>query len=245
MVCVGCGLVLADDAYRIDVSTPAHGQTVSWHKASSYKYIFHWNERMAQLNCTDPDIPEAFWVCILRGWTMYGYQWRGGRLNKNRIRKLLELVDSSPWCKNHLKKLGPKKANISLKKKYLERWVTIIYRLTGIRPPPMTSEFIVEMEKRLFMLCYHFQFVRHAEECDGNGWKCHHKYACRHNLPNYNFMMRQFILDIYHSDKVKWAWIKKYLRYLPTLKTESRKRKLIEIWNKLTPYTNMPLRGIK
>lgn len=72
--CLDCGLV--DDHYVHLVSAPSdHEKFIDvsplWSSKGRYKPIFHWNERVAQLCCADPELPdkviERIWFDVFDG----------------------------------------------------------------------------------------------------------------------------------------------------------------------------------
>ena len=142
--------------------------------------------------------------------------------------------------KNHTEVEGArKKMRRRLSAKYLEKWVTIRYRLTGYGPGnPFLYESLsgnkacnlagpsvglTTFIKRLFKAVeIPFEYYRHSPECTKPGRYCHKHFGCRHNLPHYNTMMRYFLF---------FAFMKGYrtalhhLYLFPPLRTLSKLKK--------------------
>jgi hypothetical protein len=82
-----------------------------------------------------------------------------------------------------------------MRKKFHERWITIRYRLTDQRPPPLTAAQIRGMQQRLAVFLVPWHKLRHTVECKG-GIKCHKRHNCRFKLPDNAFLMWLFLCDI-------------------------------------------------
>lgn len=232
-VCVNCGMVLETNNI---VSVEPKVLLSQYQKViqASYKHVFHWNERIAQLNCTDPEIPVAQWTKILHVWKLYNDRFVHRLFTKSTVIDLLTLTDK--YYKHDRK--------TSLRRIYTERWISIRFYLTGQRPPSLTMEYISEIEKMFLLVVFNWNELRHAKDCKTPSNKCHKlELGCRKNLPNYNFMHRQFIyhLNATHHDSAKFEWTYELLPYLPTLKTKSRLEELNRRWIEMEETTKIPL----
>lgn len=231
-VCICCGLVIDNDPVYGKPSYKEMSSNYSRVRCSTYRHVFHFNERLAQLGLCGPSIPQREWELIRYTFLAYKNSLPEGYelfpFDKKQVCALLRLVSSCA-------------GDSSIHKKYQERWIDIRYSLLGWRPPPLTQELIRRLVNRFLKVVRHFDYVRHDVNCDGR-YRCHAWFRCRHNLPNFNFMLVQFIIDIYENDPQNYEWALEYIWYLPALKTNARKANLVQVWGELQRYTNVPYR---
>lgn len=160
-----------------------------------YNPIFHLNERIANLCCTDPVIPrdllELVWLAHSKG----NYP-RDATLWYSDISRILGSVIVPPdLSEKYRGKRYTKSPLTDMKKKFAERWITIRYGITGERPPPLPGDVIRSLQMRMACLLPAWKALRHAEDCDGM-LKCHQRCGCRYKLPNAGLLISLFLYDI-------------------------------------------------
>lgn len=104
-VCRACGAVAADGYGRSDAWASGHA-----HSMSNYKRIHHWHERISQLLLHESEIPLDHFKQIAERLLDGSH----AVINKDVIRGVLRSL------------------NMQL---YIEKWLQIIQRCTGIEPP--------------------------------------------------------------------------------------------------------------
>lgn len=218
VVCVCCGTVL--DSRVLEQVRTKFWETCT-RKSSDYRPVFHWHERLAQLNCLDPDLPMEVEDAIDAVW-QEKRQFFSEQLTQFEVKSLLDLV--TVWLKDN------RNIEIDVRKKYQERWIRIRFELTGQRPPPLTVDVITYLEHQFLTVVSVFQRLLRGDED-----------FCRHNLPNYNFMFQQFFRHLMATKPEEFGWVEQYLWYLPTLRTRSRIQHLEAMWIKLRPFTFLPV----
>lgn len=247
-VCSQCGFV-KEEMFNILESLYLHSNCEPGYITRAklvYKATFHLHEREAQLCCKDPPIPEMYMDRIKETWSTCDRTEYSSLLTRTEIGKLLQSIEGTV-----LDSQGKERdAGEFIYRTYHERWICIRYILSGCRlkPPRLTGMMIMEIEKRFLNVLNNWNKVRHSKQCDRVHGKhkvetdCHLKYGCRHNLPNYNFMLVQFLWDIYYTTDVKEREnIPGLTRYLKKVKTLQRRKKLEYYWKRLKKYTNLPL----
>lgn len=228
--------------------------------SASYAPVFHYHEHLRQLGCTDPPIPPGYWLVIRESWDRLidaGVIVRDpvtGDITKEDVYQLLLYASTSYQPTRH----APFPHNIL--KWYMERWISIRYILVGFRPPVFTKRFLMELEWRFLKVDQYWESVRHSEECKKKGnrplfiltpedKKCPREFRCRHNLPNFGWMLRQFIMDILYKNPNDRSFdqykILLTFPYIPNMKTEARIRNLELYWELLEPFTGIPLYTLK
>jgi hypothetical protein len=80
-------------------------------------------------------------------------------------------------------------------KKFHERWITLRYRLTGLRPPALESHVVRGVQDRLITFKAPWNKLRHNPLCRG-GMKCHKRHGCRFKLPDCALLIWLFMWDI-------------------------------------------------
>lgn len=224
--------------------------------SAGYNAVFHVHERLAAFNCVDPTMDGDAWVLIRVAWDKYEND-REVIHNKTRVtrRDISRLIRRG--CED-LPSLPPRWPDTNrIHKVYMERWISIIYALTGQHPPIMDRRFYQEIEHRFSLVYKNWDFVRHHPRCPSH-WsrnigkrtvhlrfkKCHKTHNCRHNLPNYDFMLDQIVQDIVYTHREihpQWREMLGLRKYLKRIKTSPRRKKLVGYWVQLKKYTGIPL----
>lgn len=260
-VCTNCGLVVFDQAFMERRGPPKESTLEYWKgvldaakaeakalpKGCTYQAIFHYNERLAQLDCTDPDIPKPLMDAI-RKLHLERASGPGGReyLRQPFTREFIEreILAHVSWPKDLLIN---KKRNLRRKtplQTFSERWIRIRYELTGLRPRPMTIEFRKAMQELFKDIANSWPEVRHDPHCryattgvcDG---KRSRLFVCRHNLPHFNWMTQQMIIHLIHWNPA-YSYADEYIDYLPAIETPKRLELLKQQWMRLYKYTGIP-----
>ena len=139
-----------------------------------------------------------------------------------------------------------------LSKKYLEKWVSIRWKLTGYGPgDPLNYEKYKKSKAyskscelgrltRLLEVMFKgiqkpFQEIRHTKECDRKTPDCHKKFGCRHNLPHYNTTIRYFLVHAYLNGHNEAIW---HLHQFPPLRTRSKLMQHEKMMRKFWEYNN-------
>jgi hypothetical protein len=195
LVCGVCGWVC-------DSAVPAVGfdDTQRAHRAYyGYNAVFHLNERVANLNCTDPRLPDDLFALVKEVHARYGFP-TDGTLWHGNIGQILGLVEVPFRLQEKYRGKRYTCAPLTdMKKKFHERWITLRYRLTGERPPVLPYSLIKGMRDRLVAFLVPWRRLRHAPDCDG-GVRCHKRFPCRFKLPDNAFLMWLFMCDIVGED---------------------------------------------
>lgn len=147
---------------------------------SNYKRLHHFHERISQLLLQETPIPHDEFAQI---------EVRLAKepvLNKAVIRQVLR----------------------SLKmQKYIEKWLQIIYRLTGMKPPPLTTNICHKLDT-LFTSIQE-PFMRH-------------KPKDRKNFLNYNYVFHRFF---------QMLGVPQFSMFFPMIKSKSKLQSLDDTWS--------------
>jgi len=238
-----CGDVNFSKIKLIQVWGPKKYRKQENPKGWTYKALFHGAERIAQLDCSDPEIPATVMASIR---AVYRQNYKPGQyIGRKEVGDILEHVS---WPEDQLKNKKGKERTKSVRKVYLERWIRIRYELTGLRPEPVPEEF-KEAFKQLFCAVVRgWCIVRHGLNCPARrSSMCYapRQNGCRHNLPNYNFIFQQLISHLIDQDPIKNGFADMYLDYFPTLTTPKRRSALERYWKELFQYTKIPLYKVR
>lgn len=138
------------------------------------------------------------------------YKGDGESVSKDEIRALLAGIDT--------RRIGRGKQARFIRK-YLEKWLSIRFMLTGVKSRGCVApDWLVNAVRKRFNSIL-VPFKKHLK---GNG---------RYSMINLNFVFRR-IFDI---EGVPW-----YSIDFPPLKTESKRRKLVNMWVECCKYTGYP-----
>jgi hypothetical protein len=228
-VCSLCGLVV--DSGVCDYAAPApKGQPrakASYHLAAAkrlygtYAAIFHFNERLAQLCLAEPAIPQELW-CLIEVEFDFGDFERtypdAKALTKQDISKICGIIRVPDKLQEKYRSKKFKQQPLSNMKRFAEKWLTIRKRLGGEAPPPLHPNDINAMQRDFLALLRPFNIFRHNPGCSG-GNKCHKgPTKCRHNLPNYNYIIFQLLRRRGKAEV--------YRKFLPQLRTTTKIKNL-------------------
>lgn len=154
-------------------------------KYSNYKRIHHWHERISQLLLLESAIPDQDFRLIATKLCDGTHP----VLNKDCIRAVLRSL------------------NMQL---YIEKWLQIIHRITGIMPP-MPGPLLVRQLDTLFLE------LQQPFEC--------YKPASRKNFLNYNYVFCRLFQKI---------GCPQFCMFFPLIKSRQKLRALDETWNNMT-----------
>lgn len=186
LICYDCGLVRQDFVYYDNV--PVLG---TYLQRNSYKEIHHFHERIKQFLLLESRIPDDHFACIREALDPYD------------IPKLLHFDKS--FVQQLLRSVSIQQQNPVFSKKYLEKWLQIIYRLTGNRPPFLTPN-------EVHLLDVYFTAQQLA-------WQAIRPTARKNSL-NYNARLQYLMFMIGKPELAQ---------YFPTLRTPG-KRKQTMFW---------------
>jgi hypothetical protein len=155
--------------------------------------VFYFNERISRWGCSEPKIHPEIWTLIeqeAKKKKIYGDL--SCFCNRKLISKMLRNIRITHEMSVRFQSKKFKCQLLTKKRfydKYFEKWKTIRWKLTGIKPITPSYELIEKM-KVLFNACQHpFEMFRHASDCDGRK-KCYKYFYCMHNFINYDIMIR-------------------------------------------------------
>ena len=192
LLCTSCGCVQNNSA-PVFYET-MYGSVITY-RSSNYKRIHHFHERLSQLVLSETNIPKQDMLCIARALCANS----PSTITKDSIRKVLRPLKMQ---------------------RYIERWLQIIYRLTGERPPHISDLLIQQLDVLFVELQRPFDVM---------------KQEGRKNFLNYNYVLRRLFQQVGCS---------KFCIFFPLIKSESKLRQLDETWEnmaKLLHWGVMPL----
>lgn len=193
IVCSDCGAVLDFCVLVSAYSSNVLDGMLPDIKKKTYKHIFYWNERMAQFRMEEPLIPEDHvvrladsYIQLVRDGEIKG----GCTLQKGDVKKVI-VHSGLPTSK------------------YLEKYLSISYILTGIMPykEKPSLDLIGRMSEDFIALVSLFEM--------------NNRFG-RHSMINYNLLIRQLLLR--HGGE-------EYVHLFPELKTRSKLNKAMEIYD--------------
>lgn len=191
--------------------------------SAPYKRSTYWAERISQWQQNEPRIPTEDWDEIE---CAYLDEWWDAApveppaLDKDRIRGLLRSLD---LARKRDEDLAPEDRKPRFVRKYLEKWLTIRYQLTGIESRGCRVSYAVVDE-----LKYLFNVIQPAFDLT-----CKHP-GSRFSMLNYNFLFRRFFDLINRSDLCV---------DFPPLKSQAKRANMVQLWLEIThnmcwPYLN-------
>ena len=168
------------------VAASGYGQTESQRvvrtPVSNYKRIHHWHERISQLLLSETAIPADEFARIAERLLDGTHT----VLNKDSIRAVLRSLNMQ---------------------QYIERWLQIIQRLTGIEPPKPGAALLHLLDLRFTELQMPFK---------------HFKAEGRKNFLNYNFVMCRLLQMI--------PGCTPFCMFFPLIKSRQKLKALDEMW---------------
>lgn len=129
-VCPECGCVLEEVLLYGVAYTPRALK-------STYNRVFHWNERMACFQIIEPPVEDdIFELFEAEAWTgKYGHPSDYGY---HHVAEVLRSVIVPPWMQEKYRSRKFMMKPMTNLKRYRERWLQLLWKLTGVRPvdPP-------------------------------------------------------------------------------------------------------------
>lgn len=184
--CVQCGAVEAGNVYyeRMYGKAPPR-------KHSNYKRVHHWAERLSQFRLLESEIPPQDMLQIGRVLLSGAYT----SLTKDNIRHALRSLNADE----------PKKYT-----KYIEKWLQICYRLTGVKPP-IPGPAVIDKLSTMFL---DLQRPFEASKMDG-----------RKNMLNYNYIFNRLFQRM---------GCEEFSMFFPLIKSKGKMRALDETWERMS-----------
>ena len=176
--------------------------------SAPYKRSTYWAERISQWQEREPAIPGKDWCQIQEQYVTAG---RPFPLTKDEIRRLLRSLDIAR------KDRGKRPRFVC---KYLEKWLTIRHRLTGIESYGVhANDYVVDELRTLFNVVQ----APFGRSCHGiNG---------RSSMLNYNFLFRRFFDLIGESF---------YGEDFPPLKSPAKRETMVMLWINICHIMSWP-----
>jgi hypothetical protein len=190
-VCTGCGAVLDS----LGLTDGFEDRKRSHCTYPGYKHVFHFNERVANLACDDPTIPDDVFALIEQAyWDDRDHRGGDGTLWYDDVRRILRSVEVPLDIQEKYRGKRYKCLPLTdLDQKFSERWLTIRYRLTTSDRPPLIEAKVRRGIQLLFLgILPPFSHLRHKPECRRES-KCHKKHGCAYKLPPYNFIIKELL----------------------------------------------------
>ena len=188
IVCIPCGTVQSN----LVIWDQMYCRTVPG-KFSNYKRIHHWHERISQLVLLESQIPREHLLKIARvlldGSTLI--------LNKDTIRAALR----------------PLKMQM-----YIEKWLQIIHRLTGMRPPVPGPCMLVHIDNMFMEL--QAPFDRMIDR------------GTRKNFLNYNYVFCRLL---------QMTDCNNFCMFFPLIKSKQKLKALDSLWSDICKQLNWPV----
>jgi len=237
-VCSNCGSsnLVVNEEFRMVCRSCSFINEYYWanhyHKKSTYKRITHFNERLAQLFLVDPPMAEELYELVENEAYSPAYP-NFEQLSKEDFRKICRSIKVPKHLQEKYRSTKFKMRPLTDMNRFVEKWLTLRYKMSGVKPVLPPASVVDEMRTRFVQLQVPFEMIRHKPKCDGRTPKCHHVYKCRHNFINYNFTIIELLRLILKDDE---TISKDYLPILPQLKTRPKRRQLKTMWDKLIDY---------
>ena len=168
-------------------------------KQSNYKRIHHFHERLSQLLLQESRIPDEAFDRIRAEIK----QRQITELSKTNIRAVLRALGMQI---------------------YIEKWLQIIHRLTGCRPPPPPSAVLVQLD--MMFLALQIPFLNHRPHN-------------RRNFLNYNMVFQRLFQRL---------GVPEYAQFFPLIKSKHKLEALDEVWRQMCASLNwefMPLPSVR
>ena len=163
---------------------------------SNYKRIHHFHERISQLLLMESPIPDADWADIHAAIRDSNFC----ELNKTNIRKVLRSMN---------------------KQVYIEKWLQIMYRYTGVRPPSPGINLLHKLDCMFLALQTPFR---------------NHKTAGRRNFLNYNFVFYRMFQQL---------GVPQYCMFFPMIKSKTKLLQLDNMWRDICKELKWPFTPLK
>lgn len=199
-ICTHCGVVVHERTHDEDIKVNAYQYNII---QTCYQPKFHINERLSQWRQEEPDIDDDDWNKINAA--AREYQAKGNRIaEKSDIQRILRT-------------LGPK-----FSRKYLEKWLTIITRITRKQFYPIPSLDLAHVVQMNFLCCLNPFYAN----CPKG----------RNHLPNYNYIILQilYILNPKYEEDYKFCF--------PLLRSPKKIKRLDEMWKPICEHNRWQYR---
>ena len=185
-VCLDCGAVDASCNYY----ETRYGRAIST-RSSNYKRIHHWHERISQLLLLESAISDDHMDQIHTAFMESEFK----VYNKDTIRAILRSLDMQL---------------------YIEKWLQIMYRLTGVAPP-VPGPVLLDQLDELFLV------IQNAFDiCSSKN---------RKNFLNYNYVLCRLLQKMKCYD---------YCMFFPLMKSKQKLAALDTIWKDMMNFMNWP-----
>ena len=183
--CGVCGVVQGNVGFTDDHFYPARRSN------SNYKRIHHWHERVSQLCMHESRIPDDEFLQIARRICDGSYT----VINKDVIRQVLR----------SLKREGGLSMQL-----YIEKWLQIIQRITGIEPPKPGGQLFAQLDSMFTDLQRPFTSARGEE---------------RKNFLNYNYVFCRLFQKL---------GCPQFSMFFPLIKSRQKLKTLDDMWMEMT-----------
>ena len=160
-------------------------------RSSNYKRVHHWHERISQLLLMESEIPDAEMLEIAEMLCSGAYT----VLNKDNIREVLRSVK---------------------KQHYIEKWLQIIFKITGVQPPCPGALILRELDSLFLQLQRPFDA---------------HKDSKRRNFLNYNYVFNRLFQKLNCPQ---------FCVFFPTIKSQAKLQALDATYLKMARCINWP-----
>lgn len=178
-VCTTCGVIVNSTFGCNDAWS--HGVP---HSCSNYKRIHHWHERISQLLLQESRIPNAHFMQIAERLLDGTYT----AINKDVIRQVLRSL------------------NMQM---YIEKWLQIIQRCTGLEPPKPGSQLLTMLDNKFIELQRPFA----CGKDDG-----------RKNFLNYNYVFCRLFQQLDCTQ---------FCMFFPLIKSKQKLKMLDAMWERM------------
>lgn len=198
----------------------------------SYERKFHLNERIAQLCLQEPGIPDPFKKLIQDSFTGLARDKQvpanADDLSKDDVRTVCRaIIVPEELAEKYRSKKFLMRPHVDCIR-YAEKWISIKRMLGGKPPPRLTFETHAAIIDDWARLSIPFEYFRHVPGCNKPGKKCHKMFGCRHNFPNYNYLLLQvFIRNNKHVEFGPW---------IPQLRTPKKLKEIDNLVGRMFKY---------
>jgi hypothetical protein len=230
-VCINCGLVLEQKLVGFSAKD---GECSSKSPYVGYKHIFHFNEKIANLNRSDPRLPADLLSLVQVAARAQGFgpgrdMWYGDV--RAVLRSIVVPDDLQEKYRSKRYKFNPL---TDMEAKFAERWITLRWQLTGKCPPYLDGRVIQTMQVYFQGILIPFRYSRHKPNCDGR-YKCHKEFGCNYKFPPYNFIIKELLFIICGREVLDT-----YAPYLLHTHSQQSLQKIHALWDKIAHYNRWP-----
>ena len=177
LVCDECGVVQQGLVFWENM----YGRELAL-KSSNYKRIHHWHERISQLLLMESTIPPREMLSIAEKLHSGEY----GAVNKDSIRAVLRSLNMQH---------------------YIEKWLQIIYKVTGVAPPRPGARLLMKLDEL-------FRDLQQPFEC--------YRVQPRKNFLNYNYVFCRLFQQLDCTQ---------FCMFFPLIKSRQKVRQLDDMWS--------------